>query len=91
VLGRETVADLNARVAGARDELFAGLLEGRVAVVFTEDAVVRVASAWALDTGPSRHVEVAICSITMVGVVGVGRLVRMNECGARLEGLALEP
>jgi len=92
VEGRETLADLNARVAGALDDLFAGLLEGRVAVVFTHDAVVRAAVAWALDTGPEvyRHVEVANCSITTVGVVaGVRRLVRMNE-NAHLEGLALE-
>ena len=93
VEGRETLADLNARVAGALDELFAGLVDGRVAVVFTHDAVVRAAVAWALGTGPEiyRHVEVANCSITTVGVVaGVRRLVRTNE-NAHLEGLALEP
>ena len=93
VEGRETLADLNARVAGALDELFAGLLEGRVAVVFTHDAVVRAAVAWALGTGPEiyRHVEIANCSITTVGVVaGVRRLVRTNET-AHLDGLALEP
>ena len=86
------MADLNARVALAFDDLFAGLLEGRVAVVFTHDAVVRVASVWALDTGAEiyRHGEVANCSTTMVGVVaGVRRLVRTNEY-AQLEGLALE-
>ena len=68
VEGRETLADLNARVAGALDELFAGLVDGRVAVVFTHDAVVRAAVAWALGTGPEiyRHVEVANCSITTV-------------------------
>ena len=57
------------------------------------DAVVRAAVAWALGTGPEiyRHVEVANCSITTVGVVaGVRRLVRTNE-NAHLEGLALEP
>ena len=92
VEGRETLADLNARVAGALDELFADLVDGRVAVVFTHDAVVRAAVAWALGTGPEiyRHVEVANCSITTVGVVaGVRRLVRTNE-NAHLEGLALE-
>jgi broad specificity phosphatase PhoE len=93
VEGRETLADLNARVADALDDLFAGLLEGRVAVVFTHDAVVRAAVAWALDTGPEiyRHVEVGNCSITTVGVVaGVRRLVRTNE-NAHLERLPLEP
>src|SRR4051794_27625953 len=93
VEGRETLADLNARVAGALDELFADLVDGRVAVVFTHDAVVRAAVAWALGTGPEiyRHVEVANCSITTVGVVaGVRRLLRTNE-NAHLEGLALEP
>src|SRR3954447_2840480 len=87
------LADLHARVAAALDELFAALLAGRVAVVFTHDAVVRAAVAWALGTGPEiyRHVEVANCSITTVGVVaGVRRLVRTNE-NAHLEGLALEP
>ena len=90
--GRETLADLNGRVAGALDELFAGLAEGGVAVVFTHDAVVRAAVAWALDTGPEiyRHVEVANCSITTVGMVaGVRRLVQANQ-GAHLEGLALD-
>jgi broad specificity phosphatase PhoE len=64
-----------------------------VAVVFTHDAVVRAAVAWALGTGPEiyRHVEVANCSIITVGLVaGVRRLVRTNE-NAHLEGLALEP
>ena len=78
---------------GTVDELFADLVDGRVAVVFTHDAVVRAAVAWALGTGPEiyRHVEVANCSITTVGVVaGVRRLVRTNE-NAHLEGLALEP
>jgi broad specificity phosphatase PhoE len=68
VEGRETLADLNARVAGALDELFADLVDGRVAVVFTHDGVVRAAVAWALGTGPEiyRHVGVANCSITTV-------------------------
>jgi broad specificity phosphatase PhoE len=71
VEGGETLADLNARVAGALDELFADLVDGRVAVVFTRDAVVRAAVDWALGTGPGiyRHVDVANCSITAVGVV----------------------
>lgn len=93
VEGRETLADLNVRVAGALDELSADLLDGRVAVVFTHDAVVRAAIAWALGTGPEiyRHVEVANCSITTVGIVaGVRRLVRANE-NAHLDGLAIEP
>jgi broad specificity phosphatase PhoE len=92
VEGRETLADLNTRVAGALDELFAALVDGRAAVVFTHDAVVRAAVAWALGTGPEiyRHVEVDYCSITTVGVVaGVRRLVRTNE-NAHLEGLTLE-
>ncbi|HEY8739238.1 MAG TPA: hypothetical protein VIN56_01420 [Candidatus Dormibacteraeota bacterium] len=73
VLGK----DLNARVGGALDQLFADLVDGRVAVVFTHDAVVRAA--------------IANCSITTVGMVaGVHRLVRMNE-NAHLEGLGLEP
>lgn len=90
--GRETLADLNARVSVALDELFADLVDGHVAVVFTHDAVVRAAVAWALGTGPEiyRHVEVANCSITTVGMVaGVRRLARANET-AHLEGLALE-
>jgi broad specificity phosphatase PhoE len=91
--GRETLTDLNARVAGAIDELFADLVDGRVAVVFTHDAVVRSAVAWALGTGPEiyRHVEVANCSITTVGLVaGVRRLVRTNE-STHLGRLGLEP
>src|SRR3954453_16795194 len=91
--GRERLAELNAPVAGALEELFTELVDGRVAVVFTHDSVVRAAVAWALGTGPEiyRHVEVANCSITTVGMVaGVRRLVRTNE-SAHLEGLALEP
>jgi broad specificity phosphatase PhoE len=91
--GRETLTELNARVAGALDELLAGLVDGPAAVVLTHDAVVRAAVAWALGTGPEiyRHVDVANCSITTVGVAGgLRRLVRANEA-AHLEGLALEP
>ena len=54
------------------------------AVVFTHDAVVRAAVAWALGTGPEvyRHLEVANCSITTVRVLdGVRRLVRANDVG----------
>jgi broad specificity phosphatase PhoE len=89
VEGRETLAELHARVAGALDELFAQLVDGRVAVVFTHDAVVRAAVAWALGSGQEiyRHVDVANCSIT---TGGVRRLVRANE-HAHLERLALEP
>jgi len=90
--GRETLGDLNARVAGGLDELVAGLVDGRVAVVFTHDVVVRAAVAWALGTGPEiyRHVEVANCSITTLEVVaGVRRLSRMNG-NTHLEGLDLK-
>jgi broad specificity phosphatase PhoE len=45
VEGGESLADLNARVAGALDELFGDLVDGRVAVVFTHGAVVRAAVA----------------------------------------------
>ena len=64
-----------------------------MAVVFTHDAVVRAAVAWGLGTGPEvyRHVEVANCSITTVGVVaGVRRVVRTNQT-AHLAGLGREP
>jgi len=93
VEGRETLAELSARVEGALDEQFARLVDGGAAVVFTHDAVVRAAVAWALGTGPEiyQHVEVANCSITTVGIVaGVRRLMRTNQI-AHLEGLALEP
>jgi broad specificity phosphatase PhoE len=89
VEGRETLADLNARVAGTLEQLFAELVDG---LVFTRDAVVRAAGAWVLGTGPEiyRHVEVANCSLTTVGVVaGVGRRLRTNE-NAHLEGLGLD-
>ena len=93
VEGRETLADLNARVAGTLDELCAGLVGGRLAVAVTHDAVVRAAVARALGIGPEicRHVGFANRSITTSEVVaGVHRLVRTNE-NAHLEGLALEP
>lgn len=82
--GRETLKQLNARVAEALDELVAALLEGGTAVVFTHDAVVRAGVAWALGTGPEiyRHVRVANCSITTVALVGDRReLVQSNNVG----------
>ncbi len=80
--GRETLGELNARVAAVLDELTCSSVASGAAVVFTHDAVVRAAVAWALGTGPEvyRHVEVANCSITTVRVVdGVRRLVRANR------------
>jgi probable phosphoglycerate mutase len=82
--GRETLGELNARVAAVLDELTCSSVASGAAVVFTHDAVVRAAVAWALGTGPEvyRHVEVANCSITTVRVLdGVRRLVRANEVG----------
>lgn len=82
--GRETLRGLNARVAAVLDELACGSATSGAAVLFTHDAVVRAAVAWALRTGPEvyRHVEVANCSITTVRVLdGVRRLVRANEVG----------
>jgi broad specificity phosphatase PhoE len=52
--------------------------------VFTHDAVVRAAVAWALGTGPEiyRHVDVANCSITTVRVGdGLPHLLRTNDIG----------
>ena len=88
--GRETLAALNLRVGEALDELAASA--GGAAVVFTHEAVVRAAVAWALQTGPEiyRHVEVDYCSITTVRVVdGVRRLVRSNVV-AHLAGGAVD-
>jgi hypothetical protein len=90
---RETLADLNARVAGALDELFAELVDCRVAVVFTprRGRARRRRLGARHRPGDLSDVEVAKCSITTVGVVAGGRrLVRTNE-NAHLEGLALEP
>lgn len=90
--GRETLAQLNARVADALDELFDSLAEGGAAVVFTHDAVVRAGVAWALEVGPEiyRHVRVSNCSITTVALVGLRReLVRSNDVG-HLAHLVLE-
>jgi probable phosphoglycerate mutase len=93
VEGRETLADLHTGVAGGLEGLFAELVGGPAAVVLTQDAVARAAVAWALGTGPEvyRHVEVANCSITTVGVVaGVRRLLRTNE-KFHLDGRDLDP
>lgn len=82
--GRETLAELNARVAEALDELTSESVFGDTAVVFTHDAVVRAAVAWALGTGPEiyRHVDIANCSITTVRVGdGLPHLLRMNDIG----------
>ncbi len=82
--GRETLRELNARVAAVLDELAGSSAASGAAVVYTHDAVVRAAVAWALRTGPEvyRHVEVANCSITTVRVLeGVRRLVRANDVG----------
>ena len=82
--GRETLRELNARVTAVLDELACSSAATGAAVVYTHDAVVRAAVAWALGTGPEvyRHVEVANCSITTVRVLdGVRRLVRANEVG----------
>jgi broad specificity phosphatase PhoE len=90
--GRETLAHLYSRVADGLAELVADLADGGVAVVFTHDAVVRAAVAWAVGSGPEayRHVELANCSITTVGVVdGLRRLVRTND-KSHLDGLALD-
>lgn len=89
--GRETLRELNDRVAAVLDELCSSAASG-AAVVYTHDAVVRAAVAWALRTGPDvyRHIEVANCSITTVRVNdGVRRLVRANEVG-HLERLGRE-
>jgi broad specificity phosphatase PhoE len=89
--GRETLAELNARVAEALDELTSESVFGDTAVVFTHDAVVRAAVAWALGTGPEvyRHLNIANCSITTVRVGdGLPHLLRMNDIGhlARTRG-----
>ncbi|MDK1104103.1 MAG: histidine phosphatase family protein [Actinomycetota bacterium] len=82
--GRETLADLNVRVAEALEQLSSESIVTGAAVVFTHDAVVRAAVAWALGTGPEiyRHVEVANCSITTVRIVdGLPHLLRTNDIG----------
>ncbi|HVF07202.1 MAG TPA: histidine phosphatase family protein [Actinomycetota bacterium] len=90
-LGRETLAELNGRVAEALDGVAGGLYPGRAAVVFTHDAVVRAAVAWALSVGPEiyRHVQVDNCSITTVAVsLNERRVVRTNDT-CHLAGLVL--
>jgi broad specificity phosphatase PhoE len=85
--GRETLAELGHRMADLLDEL-TGASTGGAAVVFTHDAPIRAAVAWALGTGPEiyRHVEVANCSITTVGAGGgTRRLLRANDT-AHLRG-----
>jgi broad specificity phosphatase PhoE len=92
VEGRETLQELNARVGAALDELVDSLPESGTAVVFTHDAVVRAAVAWALGVGPEiyGHVRVANCSISTVALAGVRReLERSNDVG-HLAGLALD-
>lgn len=82
--GRETLAELNARVAEALEELTSESAVAGAAVVFTHDAVVRAAVAWALGTGPEiyRHVDVANCSITTVRIGnGLPHLLRTNDIG----------
>lgn len=82
--GRETLADLNVRVAEALEQLSSESVVTGAAVVFTHDAVVRAAVAWALGTGPEiyRHVDVANCSITTVRIVdGLPHLLRTNNIG----------
>jgi hypothetical protein len=75
-------------------ELLADLVDGRAAVVFTHDAVARAAVAWTLGAGVEvyRHVEVANCLITTVGVVaGVRGLLRTNEKSPTLTASASIP
>lgn len=82
--GRETLRELNARVAAVLDELACRSAASGAVVVYTLDAAVRAAVAWALRTGPEvyRHVEVANCFITTLRVLDrVRRLVRSNEVG----------
>ena len=82
--GRETLAELNARVSEALDELASESVVAGRAVVFTHDAVVRAAVAWALGTGPEiyRHVDVANCSITTVRIGdGIPHLSGTNYIG----------
>ncbi len=82
--GRETLAELNVRVAEALEELAPESVVAGAAVVFTHDAVVRATVAWALGTGPEiyRHVDVANCSITTVRIGnGIPHLSGTNDIG----------
>ena len=89
--GRETLGELNARVGAALDALASsGAASDEVVALFTHDAVIRAAVAWALGVGPEiyRHVDVANCSITTVRIRdGVPRLVS-SSCTDHLRGLA---
>ena len=79
--GRETLAELYARVAEAFDDLERSSDTATV-FVFTHDAVVRAAVAWTLGVGPTtyRHLDVAHCSITTIDASTSGRrLVTFND------------
>ena len=79
--GRETLTALYARVADAFDDLVRSS-EAATVVVFTHDAVVRAAVAWALRVGPAtyRHIDVANGSITTIHASTSGpRLVTLND------------
>ena len=79
--GRETLTALYARVADAFDDLTRSS-DAATVVVFTHDAVVRAAVAWALRVGPAtyRHIDVANCSITTIHAYPSGpKLVGLND------------
>ena len=79
--GRETLTALYARVADAFDDLTRSS-DAATVVVFTHDAVVRAAVAWALRVGPVtyRHIDVANCSITTIHAYPSGpKLVGLND------------
>jgi broad specificity phosphatase PhoE len=79
--GRETLTALYGRVADAFDDLVRASDAATVAV-FTHDAVVRAAVAWALRVGPAtyRHIDVANGSITTIHASISGpRLVALND------------
>jgi broad specificity phosphatase PhoE len=79
--GRETLTALYARVADAFDDLVRSS-DAATVVVFTHDAVVRAAVAWALRVGPAtyRHIDVATGSITTIHASTSGpRLVALND------------
>ena len=79
--GRETLTALYARVADAFDDLTRSS-DAATLVVFTHDAVVRAAVAWALRVGPAtyRHIDVTNCSITTIHAYPSGpKLVGLND------------
>jgi broad specificity phosphatase PhoE len=79
--GRETLTVLYARVADAFDDLVRSS-DAATVVVFSHDAVVRAAVAWALRVGPAtyRHIDVANGSITTIHASTSGpRLVALND------------